>query len=224
MRFIYSLILTAISSIVLQAQNLSINPREIITPVTLEDFEVVGYARLKNNSNQTLTLVWRREIISQHSNWEISICDKNNCYLPHIETRELVLSAGEESNLDVHVRHNGARGNGEIKLLVFDKNNPSDSTSAIYIFTSGTTSTKKVAFGENIKIWPNPAQDYFMVSDSKNIGRIEVLDLLGNQVKSYDPRSHAQFDVSNLNPGIYMVRLISKNDPAKSKTLRLRKI
>jgi hypothetical protein len=224
MRIFYTLTLTLFVSWVLCSQNITITPDEVTTSINLEEFENVGYAKLKNTSNQTLTLIWKREIIKANSNWEISICDKNNCYLPFIETREVVLGPGEESNLDVHVRHNGQKDNGEIKMLVQDKANPADTVSAMFIFTAGgSSSTKKVAFGDQIKVWPNPAQNNFSISDPKLLGKVEVLNMLGNVVKVYDPRTTTQFDISDLINGIYFVRMISKNDPTKSKTIRLRK-
>jgi hypothetical protein len=224
MRYIYTLILTFSISLLLSGQSLVLSPAEIVQPINLEEFENVGYAKLKNTTNQTLTVVWRREILRANSNWEISICDKNNCYLPFIETRELILAPGEESNLDVHVRHNGHKDNGEVKMVAYDKSNSSETVSATFIFTAGgSSSTQKVAFGDQLKIWPNPAQQFFTVNDSKILSKIEVLNLLGNVVKVYDTRSTTQFDISDLTSGIYLIRMISKNDPSKSKTIRLRK-
>jgi hypothetical protein len=223
MRIIYTLSILLSLCFALSAQSLVINPNEITTPINLEEFENIGYAKIKNTTSSTITVVWRREIISANNEWEISICDKNNCYLPFIVSRELVLAPGEESNLDVHVRHNNQKDEGVIKMIAYDKNNPADSVTAMYIFTLSTSSTRKVAFGENLKIWPNPASTFFNINDAKSLGRIEVLNLLGNVVKVFDPKSTSQFDIADLTSGIYFVRLISKQDPTKSKTIRLRK-
>ena len=223
MRILYTVFLSFFMTWMVCSQSLTITPDEVSTTVNLEEFENIGYAKLKNNSNQTMTLIWKREVIRANTNWEISICDKNNCYLPFIETRELVLGPGEESNLDVHVRHNGHKDNGEVKMLVHDKSNPADSATAMFYFTTGSASTRKVSFGEQLRIWPNPAQNYFTISDSKLISRVEVLNLLGNIVKVYDPRTTAQFDIADLTSGIYLVRMTSKSDPSKSRTIRLRK-
>ncbi len=223
MRYIYTLLLTFSLSLLLSGQSLVLTPDEIIQPINLEEFENVGYAKLRNTTNQTMTVIWRREVIRSNNNWEISICDKNNCYLPFIETRELILGPGEESNLDVHIRHNGHKDNGEVKMIAYDKSNSSESVSANFIFTTGSTSTQKVAFGDQLKIWPNPANQFFTVNDSKILSKIEVLNLLGSVVKVYDTRSNTQFDISDLSSGIYLVRMISKNDSSKSKTIRLRK-
>ncbi len=224
MRYIYTLIFTFFLSLLLSGQSLVLTPEEVVQHINLEEFENVGYAKLKNTSNQTMTVVWRREVIRTNNNWEISICDKNSCYLPFIETRELILGPGEESNLDVHIRHNGYKDNGEVKMIAYDKSNSSETVSGSFIFTtSGSTSTQKVVFGDQLKIWPNPAQQFFTVNESKILSKIEVLNLLGNVVKVYDTRSSTQFDISDLTSGIYLIRMISKNDASKSKTIRLRK-
>lgn len=223
MKIFTTFILSCFTCVLLIGQSLTISPGLIEKLLDLNEFENVGYATLKNVSDRTITVVWTREIKTAPGAWEISICDKNNCYLPFVESREVELAPGEESNIDVHARHNNERGDGEIIMNMHDKNNPSDKTSATYRFMA-TVSASNVSFGEQLKLMPNPANQFFTISETKNAGRIEVLNMLGNLVRVYDARTATQFDISDLKSGIYMVRVISKTDASKSKTIRLRKI
>jgi hypothetical protein len=59
----------------------------------------------------------------------------------------------------------------------------------------------------NFKSYPNPAKDYINLSAAKNINKVEIYTLLGQQVKSIPLNSNsAKVNVSGLSKGVYLVK------------------
>ncbi|WP_299055048.1 T9SS type A sorting domain-containing protein [uncultured Polaribacter sp.] len=62
----------------------------------------------------------------------------------------------------------------------------------------------------NVKVYPNPANDYIFVNSVDEITNIEVYNLIGKKVaNSY--RETNRVDISKLSKGIYIVKVISNN-------------
>ncbi|MEL6988436.1 MAG: T9SS type A sorting domain-containing protein [Bacteroidota bacterium] len=74
----------------------------------------------------------------------------------------------------------------------------------------------------NIKVFPNPAQSYFSVSENNVVLQVEVYNLLGRKLKSFKMEAGMKYDVSDLNKGMYLVRLLDSKEKVV-KTLRLQK-
>jgi hypothetical protein len=199
--------------------SLSTNPA--VKTVDLAEFFNKAVTTVKNNSSAKATYVWTVTPVTSPNPWIFQVCDINLCYLPTTLTQEFDLEAGQEGEFYIQVSHNNFRGDGEYKVKFVNKNNPSDSITGTFIFNS-TTSTRDITFGDNIKIHPNPANNYFHISDTKQIGKVQVLNLVGGVVKTYYAQNTDQFDISDLPSGMYMVKMIHKNSN-KVKTLRLRK-
>jgi uncharacterized repeat protein (TIGR01451 family) len=73
----------------------------------------------------------------------------------------------------------------------------------------------------NMSIYPNPVQNAFMLKGKnfKNIQQLEIYNVVGQKVLAVaNPAADAQFDISALNSGTYIVKITS--DGAKS-TLKL---
>lgn len=93
------------------------------------------------------------------------------------------------------------------------------SSSSIHLYTE---SAKKV-YGDGIKLFPNPAGDYFRIENGFNIKQIEVINVLGKVVKVYSPQSQSEnFYIGDLSTGLYLVRMLNKNNDVV-KTIRLQK-
>lgn len=70
-----------------------------------------------------------------------------------------------------------------------------------------------------VKTYPNPASD-FLVVQSESTVQIELYNISGQQVISTQSVIHERIDISNLNSGIYMLKIENLND----KSIVLRKI
>lgn len=75
---------------------------------------------------------------------------------------------------------------------------------------------------EEIRVFPNPTTDYFSVNGMENLKEVVVINLVGREVKRFSASIRAKYDVSDLNSGLYLVRLIGEQGKAV-KTVRLSK-
>lgn len=77
-----------------------------------------------------------------------------------------------------------------------------------------TVSVNEYTNHNDIKLYPNPAQNYFTISDDANQlenTKMEVLNSLGQLVLTKTIDSDERIDISNLPDGIYFIQLKSRN-------------
>ena len=71
--------------------------------------------------------------------------------------------------------------------------------------------------GDDIRVFPNPAVDYFQVVNGQNVRKIVIFNIFGKEVKSFFHAPNAQYDVTDMNAGMYLVRMLDdKNKVVKS--------
>ena len=90
----------------------------------------------------------------------------------------------------------------------------------VWSFTTGETLSINTNEIEQIKVYPNPTTDILNIKTSLEINRIEIYDLLGKNIKSYTKVSNSAIDISQLETGLYLVKVYSKD---KSKTFKITK-
>ncbi|MFK7747566.1 MAG: T9SS type A sorting domain-containing protein [Kordia sp.] len=86
-----------------------------------------------------------------------------------------------------------------------------------------TLSINKETLSESVSIYPNPANDRFEVSnDSQNELAVEIYDILGNKVIASEASrvKKQSFSLANLNSGVYLVQLKSKNQKVVKKLIK----
>lgn len=69
-----------------------------------------------------------------------------------------------------------------------------------------------------IKVFPNPTTNYFRIQTKRNMLKVEIYDMSGKMVKSFDKKQE-QYDVSSLNKGVYIV--VVKGDNTPKQTIKL---
>jgi hypothetical protein len=210
------------------------NPHINTFQVDLKDFwaEPIAQSRIKNISDQTINLRWEREIVNAPAEWEFRICDTVACYTSSIISNVVLggqpnipipLLKKESTKLDVHVLPRGVPGCAEIKMKISDATNPSNILSnAVYKLC--VTSLTPVNESENntIKVYPNPASDYFSLTRNSVIKQIRISNILGKNIRTYSTSFNGKYDISDLTDGIYMVSLIDSKGGI-FKTIRLSK-
>ncbi|MFN7116916.1 MAG: T9SS type A sorting domain-containing protein [Saprospiraceae bacterium] len=67
--------------------------------------------------------------------------------------------------------------------------------------------------GDNptIKIFPNPATDYFEISQSEKVAQIVVFNLVGKELKRFDANEGQRYNIAELPKGLYLVQLLDRS-------------
>jgi len=77
---------------------------------------------------------------------------------------------------------------------------------------------------DDIRVYPNPAIDYFMITENEDVRKVWIYNILGKRVKTYDVESTGmKFDIRDLPRGMYIVRLVNSNEELVM-TTRINKI
>ena len=222
------------------AQNFTVTPIPSYGFANLDDpqsgpDDVVAEALISNNTSDTLFLKWERIVNDKPESWETAVCDVNLCYFPAVSTKEFFLAPNfSEGQMLVHaypgkapggIPANGAvPGEATVKIKITNLNDPSDTLIAEYYITvtgSLILDISEVEL-EALKIYPNPASDYFRLTRTQEIQQLVVYNILGRQVQTFDIQNGKSYDISNLPSGVYLIAMIDK-ELDTVKTLRLQK-
>lgn len=98
------------------------------------------------------------------------------------------------------------------KVKTYNDTNFSDWSETISFTTEKLTSVDDNNLLLNIKIYPNPAQDYIIIEnldnlDNFNLQDISIFDLLGNEFFHQDIFKDKRIEISHLPKGMYFIRL-----------------
>ncbi|NJN78505.1 MAG: T9SS type A sorting domain-containing protein [Saprospiraceae bacterium] len=73
--------------------------------------------------------------------------------------------------------------------------------------------TSQSTLNDDIRVYPNPAIDYIMITDNEAVRKVWIYNILGKRVKAYDVESQGmKFDIRDLPRGMYIVRLVDNNE------------
>ena len=223
---VYILISTFIALPAQISATLDPNPSSISLSDVTSDEPTIAKATLKNTSEtDTLVVSWTRNIVSLTEGWLSSVCDNNKCYGPDTESSPdntpVTIPPGESSNLDIYIFPNQIVGAAEVEVTVTDLANSENTIKGVY--NIDTTTPTVDLFGSNdIQIFPNPTVDAFQIKNDKAVRTIKIYNIIGKEVNRYNHIRGAQYEVSNYQKGIYIIRLFDQHD-TMLKVLRLNK-
>lgn len=178
------------------------------------------------NESMEATFIWRRDILSITSQgFDDQLCDDQICYNtsgnPWICPGPLTIAQNDSSLFQPKLLNNGFAGTAHIRYFVLDENeNKLDSVDVV--FTS-TVSISSESNSLDIKVFPNPAQNYLMIAGenlakgSKSI----IVDALGKKIKEFQlNNSNNKLDISSLKSGVYFVNVFNSQG-VRSKQMKL---
>ncbi len=193
---------------------ISINPDEIYEDgITAAMFEGVGYADVTNDFDEELNLTWERTIVQMTEGWTSAVCDLVQCYLTHVGTQSFDILPGESGDMDVHVYPNDIDGNAIIQVEVFKTDDPDNAdyhASAMYYFNQSTGVGERL--DEAITVFPNPTVNYFEIGAPEKVALIDIYSVDGKLVRRVQTAGNNRVDVSDLNTGNYILRLMDSEE------------
>jgi hypothetical protein len=178
-----------------------------------------NYTELKLNlvnvSGSELELGIRVLYNALPSAWDGMVCVHGQClgFIPPAGDSANMAPLDDQQTGYVRLTINPFNSNesGTLKILVYDKNNPSDRDTAIWVINQQLMSV--LTPQTDLMIYPNPVVDQLWLQSSSGqpITSITVWNLLGQQLihQTQDVATdRIQLDLSALEPGQYVVQAI----------------
>lgn len=106
---------------------------------------------------------------------------------------------------------------GEVAVQETTVDNTSVSEGFIDTIISGTLSINENFWNDNIVVYPNPTSSNINISSKAIIDGVEIYDAQGKKVLSANFQK--QIDISNLNSGLYLIKLYSGESQMSKKLI-----
>lgn len=217
-----------IASMALGQLTVTIDPNPVHGTGLASETDIKATAVITNTSNQTINLMWKRNVVDAPEEWWSWVCDINACY-QHTTSqtpshKPNILGPNESMNFEVHIRPFDIEGTAQINFDIIDQ---SDTTTVLAVVestfeTGTTTSVRDLSKIRDLKVYPNPATTYFRVFQDDAVASIMIYSIVGNPVMDFKAVDGGQYDISALPQGMYLVRMLG-DDQAVLKTVRLSK-
>jgi|TARA_B110000967_G_C18822153_1_gene529296 hypothetical protein len=168
-----------------------------------------------NTSGDTLELGIEVVKNTIDESWDGMICLQGLCLgqiRPEGFTSQMVPISGDLNGYTkLTVYPAGGTQSGELRIRVYNLNNPTDGDTCTWIVNSVPGVGLNESSLVDISIYPNPAQHTLNIQSIVSFDKIEIIDLFGKIVlhQSFKSNSNSQCDISSLNGGYYLVRLFN---------------
>jgi hypothetical protein len=184
------------------------NPSDTIT--TADTYDSPAKGEVKNLGSTPVTIKWERNIISLSPGIETAVCDPVTCWFPGIGTKVFTLGPEEHGEMTVHFYNpTGGAASGIVHLKLTNQNNPADTLTAVYTFSTLTSTGELPA--ATVKLFPNPSTDFFALTGAENVASMRLFALDGRQMARFEPNASQQYAIGHLPVGTYVLSLEDKN-------------
>ncbi len=203
----------------------SVEPTNFVMTGNPAQTDVSFHIQVTNTSNQSENIFWSKRMSNNPVTWFSWICDKNLCYTPDISScptaKPNVLGPGEAFDVQVHMNPSLVEGSADYVVTILDdQSNPLAVINGTILISNSTA--VKESSDVKLSVYPNPATDFFKVSEISGLKSIELFNIIGNKVRSFEVAPQKQYYIGDLTEGIYLVRLESAGGKV-IKTIRLSK-
>lgn len=193
---------------------LSLNPTSLSVNIS-ENSDHLFNVTISNSSNSDVTTWWKLKKNSGFPGaWSTTVCDFFTCYQPNFDecpaNKGNLIPANGSVSFQVHFYPNGVTGSSGMALQLFsDKSFKTmiTETDPSALLQAGTTSTSNLSTTD-LKVFPNPTDDYFIVRNDNNVAKVGLYNIVGKEVFTYKHNAGTSYDVADLNKGVYIVRLM----------------
>lgn len=201
------------------------SPEEIKIIGTNQDETAYSDYDVINASGAEASTLWVLDRGDVPAEWEFQICDKNNCYFWGREdcptANPNVFSVDESWAYKLTVRPHGIAAVGTVSMNITGLNGAVIREIPIEITIDGVSSVDDLDTHQ-VNIYPNPTTDLFQISNDDQVSKVVFFNIVGKRIKTDGHFSGKSHDVSQLQKGIYLVRLLDSNENVLS-VVRLNK-
>lgn len=184
------------------------NPSDTVT--TPDTYDSPAKGEVKNLSNVSVTIKWERHIISLSPGIETAVCDPVTCWFPGVSTKVFTLGPEEHGEMTVHFYNpTGEAASGIVHLTLTNQNNPADTLTAVYTYSTLTSTSELPA--PTVKLFPNPSTDFFSLEGAEQVAVMRLFALGGRQIAHFEPNISQQYPIGRLPVGTYVLSFEDKN-------------
>ncbi|MBK9256353.1 MAG: T9SS type A sorting domain-containing protein [Saprospiraceae bacterium] len=182
---------------------------------------------INNAQDSTYEVYWKIEKSSNfNSNWITYLCDLTTCYffnVDEIDPEKPNLMPMGNHKFEFHFIPEGVAGTTTVKLNLYQDKAMTQQIMSINIpINASSTSSSKDIQTSTVKVFPNPAVDYFQVTNGSGVKKVVLYNVLGKEVKVFNNSHNSLHDVSDLKKGLYIVRMFDDKNKLL-KVVRLNK-
>jgi len=226
MRFFLYTFLILFFSLSVEAQLSHLpNPLTMSAPKDSQDVKLV--IKFINPQDTVYTVHWKlfKDPATWKNDWGTYVCDLMLCYNVNTDRNSPNIPNSflpDTSKFEFHFLPNGVEGCTVVGLKLYsDKELTQEIYSTSININNCTSSTKNAASTANMKVYPNPTEDFIQVTDNPYVRRIVIYNIFGEQIKTFFHLSAAgRYDIGDLKDGMYIVKLLD----AGGKHLRTQKL
>ena len=192
-----------------------VNP-ELYTEILIEQI---------NTSGETLELGIEVVKNTIDESWDGMICLQGLCLgqiRPEGFTSQMAPISGELNGYTkLTVYPAGGTQSGELRIRVFNINNPTDGDTCTWIVNSVAAIGVNEIESNSCQLFPNPSTEFVNIESGSEFDKIEIVDLQGRILVSQKvaETSNFQLNISKLKSANYIVRLFNGQEVFSSKNL-----
>ena len=208
--------------------SINVTPNEFVLNGNPTNTDVNIHIEVTNTSGIDANIAWSRVVENPPAGWLTWICDKNLCYVPTANasspSKPNILAPGEKMDFQIHVNPYNIEGCTAYDVTFTDWENPEIILGHISgeVCINSTVSTQSAGSSSTLTVYPNPTEDYFQISETPGLRYVQLFNIVGNKIKSFDAVPQKQYYVGDLTDGMYLVRLMTSTGKI-IKTIRLSK-
>ena len=181
---------------------------------------------VKNISGDTLNVLCEKVIIDTSAGTSNFFCWGSNCYgaTTYISSSSNNLLPGEGDDIDFGGYYDAYcdPASAVIEYCFYPDSDVTDRTCITLTYNGSSTSVKNYTSVTNIgDFYPNPANEVVYFTFNGNLATLKLIDILGNNVKEIllTQGGVQEFDLSDMNKGIYFGNLIVNGEVISIKKL-----
>ena len=197
-----------------QAQSFTLSKDTVVVAKTVTNTPVKGTFQVVNTSGATGNYSWDLTPIgTAPSAWEFQVCDPNLCHNFGVTTATFQLGAsGASSQGTFYMDLNPMNtvGSADYLVKVYPTGNPTAAQEVYYRFTFWPLGVTTVSSSSTpFNVYPNPTRDYLNMQLPAGNGRLEVYNVIGAKVGTYQVNPNGGptvLPVQDLPKGAYIIR------------------
>lgn len=182
-----------------------------VTDPAIPDLE--AHFELTNTTGSVQKMRWTRTIINITSGCTTKVCDLIQCYTPIVSTKTFDINANATGNIIMHFENYDSLPNasGVIHLKMSNENFPTDTVTVVFLFTDASSGTGQALPAATVRLFPNPATDYFRLDAADAVHRIRMFALDNREVARFTAAPGTIYPLADVPAGTYILALEDEN-------------